>query len=276
MSLKGIDISSWQAGLNIGAIDADFVICKATEGVGYVDAQCDVFYQQAKSLGKLLGVYHFARPDLNDPISEADFFVNNIQGYIGEAILVLDWEVNPKNNINWAKQWLDRVQNLTGVKPLIYMSTSVVNSYDWSSVVAGDYGLWVAQYRDYNPDYNYDYTNRGPYPDVKWWNGYAMWQWTSSGRLNGYGGNLDCNEWYGDANAWRAYAKKPTPPAPEPTPEPIPPTPEPIPEPTPEPTPPTPPEPPVPPVPPTPEYPSWFIQFWIKVWEAIKNILGIK
>lgn len=43
------------------------------------------------------------------------------------------------------------------------------------------------------------------------------------------------------------------------------------------PVPPTPPTPPTPPVPPTPDpYPNWFIQFWVKLWEAIKNILGIK
>lgn len=39
---------------------------------------------------------------------------------------------------------------------------------------------------------------------------------------------------------------------------------------------PTPPEPPTPPVPPTPDYPNWFVQFWVKLWEAIKGILGIK
>lgn len=40
---------------------------------------------------------------------------------------------------------------------------------------------------------------------------------------------------------------------------------------------PVPPTPPLPPTPPTPDpYPNWFVQFWIKLWEAIKNILGIK
>ena len=34
MTLKGIDISNWQNGINLNAIDADFVIVKATEGVG--------------------------------------------------------------------------------------------------------------------------------------------------------------------------------------------------------------------------------------------------
>lgn len=40
---------------------------------------------------------------------------------------------------------------------------------------------------------------------------------------------------------------------------------------------PNPPTPPVPPVPPTPDpYPNWFKEFWVKLWEAIKNILGLK
>ena len=60
----------------------------------------------------------------------------------------------------------------------------------------------VAKYRDYNPDYNYDMSNAGSKPSVKYWNGYAMWQWTSSGRLNGWNGNLDLDEFYGDASAW--------------------------------------------------------------------------
>ena len=206
MSLKGIDTSKWQAGLPDATIAADFIIFKATEGVGYVDPDCNPSYQEAKAAGKLLGVYHFARPDGNDPISEAEFFVNNIRGYVGEAILVLDWETEPKGNVAWAKQWLDHVTALTGVHPMIYMSASVVNAYDWSSVAA-DYALWVARYWDMATDVNYDMSNAGPIPDVNWTNGYAMWQWTSRGRLDGYAGDLDCNVFYGSADNWRAFAR---------------------------------------------------------------------
>ena len=59
--MKGIDISSWQAGLDAGKIPADFVIVKATEGTDYVNPNCDEHYQQAAAAGKKLGVYHFAR-----------------------------------------------------------------------------------------------------------------------------------------------------------------------------------------------------------------------
>lgn len=207
--MRGIDISKWQSGIDLSAVNADFVIVKATEGIGYVDKSCDGFFQKALSLGKKLGFYHFARPTANnDPIREADFFYENCKGYFGKAIPILDWEAENKQNVAYAKAWLDRVYQRSGVKPVIYMSESVANAYNWSSVANADYGLWVAKYRDNNPDYNYNMANAGSRPKVKWWKFYCMWQWTSTGRLNGYSGNLDCNVFYGDGTTWDKYAGK--------------------------------------------------------------------
>ncbi len=219
-TMNGIDISNWQAGLDVSAVPCDFVIVKATEGIDFVDKYCDKFYQKAKQLGKKLGFYHFARPEKNSAIDEAMFFWNNTKNYFHEAIPILDWESSGKSNVAWAKAWLDKIYELSGVKPMIYMSESVVNAYDWSEVVKGDYGLWVAKYRDNNPDWNYDMSNAGAKPSVKWWSFYAMWQWTSTGRFSGYNGNLDCDVFYGDAAVWDAYAGVSTAPDPVPTPEP--------------------------------------------------------
>ena len=207
MTMNGIDVSNWQAGLNISDVACDFVIAKATEGLNFVDKYCDKFIQQAIKLGKPFGFYHFARPT-NDPIREAEYFYNNCRGYFGKGIPILDWESGNTSNTAWAKRWLDRVYQLSGVKPVIYMSESVVNANDWSSVAAADYGLLVAKYRDNQPDYNYSMANAGKRPSVKWWKFYCMWQWTSSGRLNGYNGNLDCNVFYGDVSTWNKYAGK--------------------------------------------------------------------
>lgn len=198
MSLFGTDQSKWQANQ---VTEGSFILVKATEGCGYVDPTCDAKYQLNKQAGKLLGVYHYARPDLgNTPEAEAQYFVDNIRGYIGEAIMVLDWESANKWDVNWAKRWLDKVKDLTGIKPMIYMSSSVTFAYDWSSVVAGDYGLWVANYG------NNDGTNHGC-PGVGYWGIVAMHQYTSN--------PLDKDEFFGDENTWRAYAgangSKPTP-----------------------------------------------------------------
>ena len=202
--LKGIDISHHQKGIDLGAIDTDFVIIKATEGNGYTDEMCDTFYQKAKSLGKKLGVYHFARPDLgNSAEAEADWFVKETLGYHKEAILVLDWESGDLTNVSWAKAWLDRVYEKTGVKPIIYMSASVMSSADWSSVVNADYGIWVANYGSNNGTAQESVFDRYP---LKYWSFYALWQYTSVGRLNGYNGNLDLNYFSGDSSAWDKYA----------------------------------------------------------------------
>ena len=222
--LRGIDISMWQP---VGTSDqaADFVIVKATEGNGYTDPSCDAHYQTAKAAGKLLGVYHFARPDLgNSAESEADWFVSQVEGYIGEAILVLDWEVQQWRT-DWAKAWLDRVYAKTGVRPLIYMSASPVNSYDWSAVASADYGLWIAGYpAQYNvPNPPEPAEGEMPFGTGAWNGLWAIWQYTSSA------GTLDRDVANMDRAAWMAYAAKngeapqpaPTPqPAPQPTPQP--------------------------------------------------------
>lgn len=202
--LKGIDISHHQKGIDLGAIDTDFVIIKATEGNGYTDEMCDTFYQKAKSLGKKLGVYHFARPDLgNSPEAEADWFVKETLGYHKEAMLILDWESGNLQDTTWARKWLDRVYSKTGVRPVIYMSASVMRSANWGDVVAGDYGLWVANYGTNDGTAQESVFDRYP---LKYWSFYALWQYTSTGKLNGYSGNLDLNYFSGDSSTWDKYA----------------------------------------------------------------------
>ena len=208
---NGMDISNHQGKMDLALVlektKTDFVICKATEGLKFVDRYCDKFMVTAQNASKQIGFYHFARPEWNSARAEADFFVKQTKGYFNKGIPVLDWESAGKSNVKWAKEWLDRVYSLTGVKPVIYMSESVVNAYNWKSVADAGYGLWVAKYRDYNIDRNYDMSTAGKKPVVKWWQFYMMWQWTSVGRLTGYSGNLDLDVFYGDANQWDAYVK---------------------------------------------------------------------
>ena len=286
MSLNGIDVSSAQTGIDVTSMPIDFVIIKATGGDGYVNDQCDVVYQQAKNAGKLRGVYHYYGDGYsgNDPIAEANWFVDNILGYVKDSILVLDWERGGNSHVgdvNVAKQFLDQVQARTGVKPLIYMSASLVSELDWSSVIAGDYGLWVAAYPYSNTPIPNFQMNPDNDPNVSWGVvGEAMWQFTSTGRVDGYNGNLDCNFFYGDANTWQAYQGQPTPEVPTPPTPPTPPVVEPIVPPTPEPTPIVPPK-PVVPVSPVVIHTTGNIHvhkttktFWLVA--LIKKLLGIK
>ena len=200
--LNGIDISRWQDGINVGQLDVDFVICKATEGNGYTDPNCDEYYQAAKAAGKKLGVYHYARPDLgNTPEAEANWFISQVKGYVNEAILILDWEPALEiGNVDWAYEWLAAVYEKTGVRPLIYMSASPANDNDWSRVVNGNFGLWIASY-------GANTGASGTPPPNRYWPFYVLWQYTSRGHIPGYSGNLDLNYFYGTRQAWDKYAK---------------------------------------------------------------------
>ena len=209
MTMNGIDISKWQKGIDLSKVKCDFVIAKATEGATYQDPTFETHVQQAMKMGKCVGFYHFARPETNEAAREAMNFYKTVKSYITRGILVLDWESSGKANIAWAKKWLDEVYRLTGVRPMVYMSQSVANTYDWSEI-AKDHGLWVAKYRDYEIDKNYDMSRAGTAPSATHWKTIAMWQWTSSGRLDGYNGNLDLDIFYGDKEAWMKYAKAST------------------------------------------------------------------
>ena len=204
--MNGIDISHWQKGIDISKIKADFVIAKATEGINFKDECFDSYMAAAVSLGKSIGFYHFARPEKNSAKAEADFFYSVTREYFHRGIPILDWESAGKSNVAWAKEWLDYIYSLTGVKPMIYMSQSACNKFNWQSVADADYGLRIAKYKDMITDKDYDMSNAGIKPSVKWWKFYAMWQWTSRGRLEGYPKDLDCDVFYGTHETWEKYA----------------------------------------------------------------------
>lgn len=195
--MHGIDVSPWQPANITALVDYDFAIIKATEGTGYVSPSCDQQYQLAKSRGKGLGVYTFLSGYSAE--AEADFFVNNVQGYLGEAILVLDYEAGA---INCGREWLRavirRVKARTNVPPLVYASQSVVTSQQLDQLCAEeDCGLWVA---------NYGANAQQGYSEQPQLNGSVIRQYTSRGRLNGYGGDLDLNYSVLSLEQWKKYA----------------------------------------------------------------------
>ncbi|KGO25922.1 hypothetical protein Q757_08160 [Oenococcus alcoholitolerans] len=124
MVLNGIDVSSFQTGINLSAVPSDFVFIKATEGVGYVSPACNAQTASAQKVGKKVGWYHFA--NVGNAVQQADYFVNNISNYVHHGILMLDWEANAVyQGVGWAKAWLDHVYQRTGVRPIIYMSKAL-------------------------------------------------------------------------------------------------------------------------------------------------------
>ena len=185
----GIDISSHQAGLNVGALWADFVIVKATEDDDYVNPYMVSQANATLGASKRLGFYHFARP--GDAAAQARYFVSAVGSFRGKATLWLDWEADAvAQGPGWAKTFLDTVRSLTGSTPGIYMNGSALNGYDWSAV-ASQYPLWYAGGPDYS-DYGSSYSDPAV-PNVSYWGQPLIHQYTEDGRLPGYSGTLDLN-----------------------------------------------------------------------------------
>ena len=199
--MKFIDISNWQAGLDVATVAKNGslggVIVKATEGLGYVDKSCDKFVQQCIKNDIPFGFYHFARN--NDAKAEAEFFRKNTAGYEGKGIPVLDWEDDQP--VSWVNTFVEHYHKLTGIWPWVY-----ANPWRFKQgKVNENCGRWVAGYpKNGITDINYGVKNSLP-------SGYNVgsvcaWQFSSSVRINGYSGSLDGDVFYGDKEAWKKYA----------------------------------------------------------------------
>jgi len=205
MSLNGIDIASWQAGLKVSNMTTtDFVVVKATEATDYTNPYYKDWANDTVKSGKKLGFYHFARP--GDAIKQADYFLSKTKSWFGKFVPCLDWEDNAVDlGPKWAKTWLDRVYAKTGVKGFIYMSKSVCNAYDWSAVAKAGYGLWVAQY----PNYNKTGYKSNPWTDATKfgaWTSWVVFQYASTGRIKGYDDDLDLDLFRDSKTEWDLIA----------------------------------------------------------------------
>lgn len=200
--MNGIDISAWQGDENIdlSKVPFDFCIVKATEGTSYKNKYFTSHCDKVLNKKRLLGAYHYANG--GDVQKEADYFLAYARKYIGKAVLVLDWEAKNnlqfgKNDLEWCLKWCSYVYRKTGIKPLIYIQKSAMNA-----VKKAGYGLWVAQYPDYEQTgYQKHPWNEGAYNCL-------IRQYTSVGKLSGYSGSLDLNKAYISAASWRKLATK--------------------------------------------------------------------
>ena len=202
MALNGIDIASYQAGLDFSKVPCDFAIIKATQGTGYTNPDCVRAVEQAMSLDKGVGVYHYISG--GNAVAEANFFIDSILNWIGKVMICLDWELDQNSawgDESYLEQVILQVIARTGVPPMIYVPAS---RYNQVAEVAKRHncGLWIAQYADMNPTgYQNTPWNEGAYTC-------AIRQYSGSGRLNGWNGDLDLDKFYGSLDDFKKYYGK--------------------------------------------------------------------
>jgi len=176
----GIDVSHWQGDVRwrmVGDAGYSFAFVKGTEGVGWTDSLFHENMTNGPDSGVVRGVYHFARPDLgNTGQEEAEYFLSVAGDYLQSGYLrpVLDLEVRGSLGqtalTNWVLEWMQTVENQTGVAPLIYTNLYYVNNYLTDAVT--EYDLWIAYWTT-----GCDPTVTFTIPPTGRWSDWAFWQY---------------------------------------------------------------------------------------------------
>jgi lysozyme len=196
----GIDVSHHQGKIDWKRVAKDgiqYAWIKATEGSDYRDPLWQRNAFMAQDAGLRVGGYHFARPDTggaNDPISEADWFAENLY-LAGETVasglpIVLDYETASRGRFP-AEEWIARFNarcfSTLGQIPWLYSyaaffaDPSIIPQHTASKPP----GIWLADYRLGAPRMPCD-----------------AWQHTSQGVVAGVQPPVDLNRM--TAEAWEA------------------------------------------------------------------------
>ena len=196
--LNGIDISNYQPGIELSRVPCDFVIVQHSSG-NYVQSTFSSQANRTLRFGKKLGIYHY----VTGQAGEIDTFINGVRGYVGKAVLALDFEAADNNrwgDFGYLQDFAQRIISELGTHPLLYGSANI---YDPLINISHNLncGLWIAQYAsEAQTGYQASPWNEQAY-------NMAIFQYSSNGRLYGYNGSLDLDMFYGTDEDWALYAK---------------------------------------------------------------------
>lgn len=184
--IKGMDISHWQRNIDFKKVAADGIKFAVLRD-GYrktLDSKFVEYVKGCQQNGIYVMAYHFIYTDGATPKQNAQSSYDNLKKagldptktWIAADLEYDTWTKNGEKCTRakctqYTKEYLDALKALGCNKLFIYTNQDYYkNYYDWSQL---KYPIWLADY-DGNPNYNC-----------------AMQQYSSSGKVNGIGGNVD-------------------------------------------------------------------------------------
>ena len=181
----GIDISRYQNKI-LWDTSINFVFVKATEGINLRDKKFKSHWESVPTnIHK--GAYHFFRPSKSGK-SQADFFLRVANLRDNNLVPVIDVEptrdhrrTKPKIGCRNLKEMILQIQKKTGCTPIIYTSKS----------------LWERYYHSYFKDFNIGFLWVADYHSIDTplvpctWDSWTIWQWTQTGKIDGYNRCID-------------------------------------------------------------------------------------
>lgn len=184
--VAGIDVSSHDHAVRdinwpgVAASGVRFAYVKATEGTTYVNPYFASDYRAARRAGLYVGAYAYGRPDLGNPVGQADHFISQFRWTPDTRTLVpfLDlewpyggikkdscWGLSPRQMTTWIRAFLSRVEASIGRPPMIYTNTYWWNPCTGRDASFGRYPLDIASYTSTPPTL------------PAGWNTFAIWQY---------------------------------------------------------------------------------------------------
>lgn len=192
MAIKGIDVSQWQGTIDWRKVANDgvrFAILRAGYGreISQKDPTFEYNYKNAKANGVKVGVYWYSYAvSADDAKKEAQACLKIVKGKSFDYPIFFDLEeqfqfIKGRDFCSsLVTAFCDEIKR-GGYKSGLYISRSPLQTRI-SESVAKKYPLWVAEYA---PKCNYS-------------GRYDVWQYSSTGRVDGISGNVDMNLCYTD------------------------------------------------------------------------------
>lgn len=193
--MLGVDVSrhqpsgaiDWQAWKRAGV---GFCWVKGTDGFGLAPVErADRKVRDCKAAGIPVGLYGYAQ--LGDPVQQANVLVNECNRLDAWGIYcALDLEdPHPATAASrpFAISYLRQLKNRGVARPVLYANTSMLRAIGADTIVKEVPGTLI-----WHANYGVNNGRRHALPATKFTTN--IHQYTSTGRLPGYSGNLDLNE----------------------------------------------------------------------------------
>lgn len=178
VGLYGVDTSHWNGALDFTKIKAtgkNFVIAKASDGLGNYDYEFDRSRIKVKQAGMIFGAYHYFEPEDSVDTQLTKFL--QVAGHIsGELPPTLDWEQPLPAGMGigvYKQRALDFLQELASIcktLPILYCSQSWLHEFG-DMTAFKKYPLWVARYN-------------ASVGDITPWDNYTFWQYAEQNGLD--------------------------------------------------------------------------------------------
>lgn len=201
---NGIDVSYHQGNINwsnVKAAGIDFAILRLgyrgySNGSLVTDSKFAAYMQDAISVGMPLGVYFWTEAiNVDEAVQEAQYVIDKLAPYKASITMpvVIDWELNSNSrhgglsketNTTICTAFCDLIKQ-NGYTPMIYANISDLNNNLDGVGLSQKYEIWVARYNNI--------VNNAT---ANFYGNYSMWQYSSSGSVNGISTKVDMNYWY--------------------------------------------------------------------------------